>query len=103
MSKHLKAILGQLLEENPLTLDELSRAVNVDIKSILLLVDYHIIQPVGKTPQTWRFGSLDLSRAKKAIALQNELEINMAGIGIVLDLLDEIQQLRKEIEHFVKH
>jgi chaperone modulatory protein CbpM len=102
MSKHLKAILGQLLEESPLTLDELSRAVYVDVKTIVLLVDYQIIQPVGKTPQTWRFGSLDLHRAKKAIALQRDLEINYDAISIVLDLLDEIQSLQKEIQHLTK-
>lgn len=103
MSKHLKVILGQLLEESPLTLDELSRATSVDVKTIILLVDYHIIQPAGKTPQTWRFDSLDLYRAKKAITLQKDLELNITGIGIVLDLLDEIKHLREEMEHFTKN
>jgi len=103
MSKYLKVVLGQILEDSPLTLDELSRAAHADIQTVALLVEYHIIQPTGRTPQTWRFRSLDLYRTKKAIALQKELELNLTAISIVLDLLDDIKHLREEVEHFNKN
>jgi chaperone modulatory protein CbpM len=102
MSKHLKILLGKILEDFPLTLEELSRAAHADVQTVTLLIEYNIIQPSGNTPHTWRFRSLDLYRTKKAIALQKDLELNMAAIGVVLDLLDEIQHLREEIEHSSK-
>jgi chaperone modulatory protein CbpM len=52
----------------------------------------------GATTRAWQFDSYDLYRAKKAITLQKDLEINMIGIGIILDLLDEIKELKQEID-----
>ena len=96
---HLKIILAHTLEKgNLLTIDELALALCTDVDVITSLIEYHIIHPRGKTLNTWRFGSEDLSRAKRAIILQKDLEINLMGIGIILDLLDEVKILKEEVD-----
>ncbi len=39
-----------------------------------------------------------LPRLEKAIRFHHELEINLPGIGVVLDLLDKIEKLTQENE-----
>ncbi len=37
-------------------------------------------------------------RIYKALRLQNNLKINLAGTAVILDLLDEVESLRDEVE-----
>lgn len=39
----------------------------------------------------------DLQRIETAIRLHRDLEVNLPGVALALDLLDELQQLRKEL------
>lgn len=39
-----------------------------------------------------------LSRIQKALRLQHDLAVNMAGIGVILDLLDEVHTLKRRLK-----
>jgi chaperone modulatory protein CbpM len=58
------------------------------------LVDEGILQPAGRNPEQWRFPGTSLQRARTAMRLQQDLKINLAGVALALDLLDEIESLR---------
>ena len=45
----------------------------------------------------WRFEGPSLRRARLALALTRELEINPPGVALALDLLDEIAALRASL------
>jgi chaperone modulatory protein CbpM len=83
-------------EETSLTLEDVCRACAVETTFIVALVEEGVLEPFGhedELPQ-WRFSGASLRRARVALRLQRDLEINLAGVALTLDLLDEIEFLR---------
>ena len=89
-------LTGYILEDSPkLSLIELCEHCHTQKKAMIKLVDHGIISPCkGKTVSQWRFESHTLMRANKALRLQHDLGINLAGIALALELMDEIDSLR---------
>jgi len=83
-------------EEIALTLDEVCRACATEATVIVALVEEGVLEP--STPaseiEKWLFSGPNLRRARVALRLQRDFEINLAGIALTLDLLDEIESLR---------
>jgi chaperone modulatory protein CbpM len=91
-------INGFVLDETTtLTLDELSCACSVRVERIVELVDEGILDPVGDDSGEWSFPGSCLGRARVAMHLQRDLDINVAGAALVLDLLDELESLRARL------
>lgn len=67
---------------------------------VIKLVSYGIIAPVEERPQTrdWAFDLQALARLRKAQRLQRDLKINLPGLAMSLDLLDEVTEMRQEVE-----
>ncbi|HSH43583.1 MAG TPA: chaperone modulator CbpM [Arenicellales bacterium] len=85
---------GYLLDETVvLTLEELSGACRVHEKWIVELVEEGVIEPQAGR-QGWVFRATELRRARRAVRLQRDLEVNAAGVALVLDLLEEVEALR---------
>jgi len=94
-------INGFILDETTtLTLDELSCACSVRVERIVELVDEGVLEPVGGDPGDWSFPGSCLRRARVAMHLQRDLDINVAGAALVLDLLDELETLRARLRRF---
>ena len=79
------------------TVDELCLACNVDANWISGLVENGVIEPIGQVGADWRFTSLAILRIAKAKRLERDLNLNLPGLAIVLDLLDEIDDLRAQL------
>ena len=96
---NVSIISGCILEEETdLTLVELCKNCQAPAETIIRLVDYGVIMPTeGADSRYWRFHRSALIRADKAIRLKRDLGINSAGIAMVLDLLDEVQDLRRQL------
>jgi chaperone modulatory protein CbpM len=84
-------------EEIEFTLVELSRACRADSEQLRALVDEGALTPSGDDPQHWRFAGAALRRARTALRLTRDLDLNPAGAALVLDLLDEIEALRSQL------
>ena len=80
------------------TVDELCLACNVNADWIAELVEHGVIAPIGQVHAEWRFTNLTVVRIAKAKRLQRDLELNPPALGIVLDLLDEIDDLRAQLK-----
>ena len=94
-------INGFVLDETTtLTLDELSCACSVRVERIIELVEEGILDPVGSEVGEWCFPGSSLGRARVAMHLQRDLDINVAGVALVLDLLDELESLRARLRRF---
>jgi len=92
--RHRTAIEGYLLDETvTLTVSELSIACHVQEARIVELVQEGILEPVVDQPR-WGFQASELRRARRAVRLQRDLDINLAGVALVLDLLEEVESLR---------
>jgi len=88
-------------EQNALTLTELSHACSVQSGYIIELVDEGLITPQSMAeehePHCWRFTGTQMRRARMALRLQSDLDINLAGVALALQLLDEIETLRMRL------
>ena len=84
-------------ENNSLSLDEICRAINADHALILQLIEYRIIQPKGVSQKNWTFDHICLKRARLARNFYYDLEVNVAGIGLLLDMLEKIDELETDI------
>ena len=47
-------------------------------------------------PTEWRFSGAQLRRARIALRLERDLGVNAAGVALALELLEELEQLRRE-------
>jgi chaperone modulatory protein CbpM len=97
---------GTIVEDDPLTLAELCRACGVHADWVINLVEEGIIEPDGKEIYLWHFSGVSLVRVRSALRLQRDLGINLAGIGLALDLMEELEKLRTQLnqtENFRKH
>jgi len=86
-----------LEEETQLSLHDLCCACAVHAERIIELVEEGVLEPSGVEIIEWRFSGSNLVRARTAIRLQQDLHINTAGVALALDLMDEINSLRKHI------
>ena len=85
-------------EEVQLTLAELCQACNAPQASVIAWVNEGILEPSGEAPDNWHFTGTSLRRARKATWLTRDMEVNAQGVGLVLDLLDEIAELRTRLD-----
>jgi chaperone modulatory protein CbpM len=91
---------GTIIDEDSLTLGQLCRACGTHADWIISLVEESIIEP-HETHSVditlWHFSGASLKRARSALRLQRDLGLNLEGIALVLDLLDELETLRTQL------
>jgi chaperone modulatory protein CbpM len=90
-------LTGVIIEEVQLTLAEISRGCAVHAEYIVELVEEGVLAPSGGTPHRWRFGGAALSRVNTAVRLQRDLGLNLAGVALAMQLLDELNNLRARL------
>jgi len=76
---------------------DLCVAANIGADYVIELIEYDAIIPIsGTQPQEWQFNIQAINVVSKAARLHRDLEINWGDIVLVLDLLEEIDQLKDE-------
>ena len=65
---------------------------------IMSWVTEGVLSPTGSPPEDWRFGGDSLRRAKTTTHLTHDLKLNVPGVALALDLLDEIAELRAHLK-----
>jgi len=100
MSKNkITVIHGVVVEEDvQLTIVELSQACNAEVDHVMTWVLEGVLAPQGETPKDWLFSGDSLRRARLAQRLSLDLEVNVPGVALALDLLDEIAALRSRLQ-----
>jgi chaperone modulatory protein CbpM len=101
---HITWIEGSIVEnEVHMTMVELAEATRTPEDLIMAWVSEGVLSPAGASPQDWRFSGDSLKRAKTAARLMRDLELNSPGVALALDLLDEITQLRQQLQLQTPH
>jgi chaperone modulatory protein CbpM len=91
-------IEGSVVEnEVHMSIVELSHAARTPQELIMSWVTEGVLSPTGSSPEDWRFGGESLRRAKTAAHLTHDLDLNVPGVALALDLLDEIATLRARL------
>ena len=79
------------------SLSDLCKVCTVTSERVVQLVDEGLVEPVGREPAQWRFSGRSVRRVVVAERLSRDLRLNAAGAALVLDLLDEVKQLRQRL------
>jgi len=91
-----KYLTGTLLDENIVcSLSDLCSMCNISAEMVHDMIDEGLIHPSGKDPRQWHFTSIEIHRIQTTIRLQRDLRVNLPGCALVLDLLDELEELRR--------
>jgi hypothetical protein len=79
-----------------LTLAETARQARVHPELLERMIDLGLIEPEQNRPEIL-FAPEAVADVCRALRLRNELGINWNGVGLVMDLLERINQLEREI------
>lgn len=97
-------IIADYTQQQSIDLQQLCELGGLDLAAIHVFIEYDILQPSGGTqPNEWVFDLAQLQRLKKAQRLQRDLELNLAGVALVLELVEEVDNLRARMRLLERH
>ncbi len=89
-----EALAGQLLhDEVRWGLSEFAVYCRIERGELVEMIEMGVLEPLGADPEKWSFAARDLQRVRTARRLARDLQINLAGIAVILDLLEEREQM----------
>ena len=94
-----RTLTGAIFEESALlTVRDLSRMCAVDERHIVEFVEEGVLSVVEIDTIEWHFSGAALRRTRLALRLERDLELNLPGVALALELMDELEQLRRELK-----
>lgn len=89
-------LMGQVLDDSlELDLDEFCSICHASEDFVLELVAEGVIEPQGPERARWIFTGHSVQRTQVALRLHEDLDVNLPGVALALDLLEEIARLRR--------
>lgn len=86
---------GDLLDERMrLTLPELCRVCRIEERVVVDMVREGVVEIVTSRHDEWIFSGAAVPRIRTALRLQQDLDVNLPGAALALELIDEIERLR---------
>lgn len=86
-----------LSDEDALELEAFAAACGTEVAFVRLLVEEGLLAPAIEHP-AWRFGGEELARVRRIRRLQRDFEANLQSVAVMLDLIDEIERLRAQLQ-----
>ena len=96
--ERISVLQSEIIEtRREMSLSDLCEVCTVTSERVVQLVDEGLVEPVGREPAEWRFSGRSVRRVVVAERLSRDLRLNAAGAALVLELLDEVKQLRQRL------
>ncbi len=96
--REAKTVVGMVLDETTeITATELCRVCSVEHTLIERLVSEGILDPVDEQADELRFHYTSVHRTRTVVRLQNDLGVNLAGAALAVELLEQIEELRRQV------
>ncbi|HEX4584745.1 MAG TPA: chaperone modulator CbpM [Burkholderiaceae bacterium] len=92
-----QVLIGALLEDACLTLEQLCSACAVSPEWVASHVSEGRVRPTGDRPSQWRFGSRDLWRVRQIRHFEIAFDAEPELAALVADLLEELDNLRAQL------
>lgn len=91
------ALPGTIFDESALlSIKDLSRMCAVNEHHIVEFVEEGVLNVVNVRSE-WHFSGDALRRARLAVRLERDLELNLPGVALAVELIEELAQLRREL------
>jgi chaperone modulatory protein CbpM len=97
MTSFDECLPGEIFEEAAvLSVADLAYMFAVEERHIVALAEEGVITALEIDTTQWRFSGADIRRARIALRLERDLGINLPGVALSLELLEELEPLRRE-------
>ena len=81
-----------------LRLTEVCKELEVSREACVELVELGLVQPAGDSPEEWVFDITSVSVVRRAVRLHRDLDMEWSAVALVVNLLEERDQLRAELD-----
>jgi chaperone modulatory protein CbpM len=89
-------LTGMILDDQArLSLEELAEICGISAEAIIDMIDEGLLEPQGREPGEWRFRCYEVRRVQVARRLQQDLRVNLPGAALIIELLEELEELRR--------
>lgn len=85
-------------EESDLTLLQLCNTCSISPEFIIEMIEEGILEPEGEKRTAWRFSHEAIESARKVMRFRRDLNVNLAGAALALELLDKIERLEAMLQ-----
>jgi len=89
---------GVLLDDVSLSLPEFARACDVEIQWVIAHVEAEYLGGKWTEVSAWRFSSADLTRARRLAAMERCFDVNQEAAAFMVDMIEEVTQLRASLK-----
>lgn len=89
--------------DTSLTFVEVCEQYSLSETVLRQLIEHGLFQEPCPRIKTTRFDALKLARVHSAARLHHDLGVNIPGVVLALELLDELEQLRQEVRILQRH
>jgi chaperone modulatory protein CbpM len=94
-----RPLKGAIFEESAvLTVRDLSLLCAVEERHIVDYVEEGVLNVAEVSAAEWHFTGAALRRTRLALRLERDLELNLAGVALALQLIEELERLRGKLE-----
>lgn len=98
MPNHSVIIVADYTQDVWYTIDELADMTGLPSSMILELIAHEVIQA-----EQQKVHALQLQRLQKIRRLHHDLDINLAGLVLAMNLMDEVAALREKLQLMDRH
>jgi len=88
------------LEREQFTLEGLVACTGIHPGIIHSYIEYGLIEPIPHAGVQPLFDAASMARLQKIERLRRDLGVNLAGVAVILDLLDRLTALQREVEYW---
>lgn len=92
------------VEENPeVTLEEVCELFHIPVEFVYEIIEQGVVEPVEPDAELLRFDETHLKRIKTIAHLHHDLDINVAGGALIVEMMEEMEAMRARLELFEKY
>lgn len=91
-----EVLSGIVLDEGKwIDLNGMCECCGISGELVREMIEEGLLAPRGENSREWIFCGTDVKRVQVALRLQQDLRVNLPGAALALELLEELQELRR--------
>jgi chaperone modulatory protein CbpM len=92
-----EVLIGSLMEDTWLTLEQVSAACTVESEWLLRHIEEGLFPHADSVAGVWRFSAVSILRAQRMRQLERDFEATPELAALMADLLEEMDELRMRL------
>jgi DNA-binding transcriptional MerR regulator len=98
MAEQTHALTIWRTEHSLLTLEDLACVAGLNPELVDTFVRYRLVEPATSTGSRPLFSFSSVERLQRILRLRHDLGVNLAGVGVILEMADRMENLQREID-----